>query len=97
MPCVLAVTRFKSLSHRLDVDLSVLRANFTGWRRGPDYSSTYGLPIHAFVHTPQLDLFNRQEVIQIIIGHALSYFKSDQVTYYRILKTSRFNTRTAGI
>jgi hypothetical protein len=34
MPCVLAVTRFKSLSHRLDVDLSVLRANFTGWRRG---------------------------------------------------------------
>ena len=68
MPCVLAVTRFKSLSHRLDVDLSVLRANFTGWRRGSRIRAPTGYPSmrlcqpgYAIVHTPQLDLFNRQE------------------------------------
>src|ERR1700733_10217476 len=86
MPCVLAVTRFKSLSHRLVVDLSVLRANFTDWRRGSDLFE-HLRPTHpchcAYPHETYSAV---KRVIQIIIGHTLSYFKGDQVTRYRIQK-----------
>jgi hypothetical protein len=51
MPYVSAIPRFKPLSHRLFVDLSVLRANLTGWRKGLDFS------IHASCAHPAMPLY----------------------------------------
>src|SRR5277367_6646792 len=83
------------VSSNFVVDLSVLRANFTGSRRGPDFFEDLRLPIPCVCANPTMTIQPSRGVIQDY--HWTCTLRSQKwpsYPRYRIQKNSRFKTRT---